>query len=233
MESLEKVGFFLIGYGCTTCIGNSGPLNDDDRRGHPQRRPGRQRRAQRQPQLRGARAPERARQLPGLAAAGRGLRARRHHGHRPLQRADRHGQRRQAGLPQGHLAHAEGGQRHHPERRCRARCSRALRRRVQGPRAVAEPSTCPRATPSSGTTKSTYVRKAPFFEGLTKDEPKSRAGHRRRARAGQGRRLHHDRSHLARRQHRQGQPRGASTCRRTASPRATSTSTARVAATTR
>ncbi|TVQ26288.1 MAG: aconitate hydratase AcnA [Spirochaetaceae bacterium] len=26
MEYLEKVGFYLVGYGCTTCIGNSGPL---------------------------------------------------------------------------------------------------------------------------------------------------------------------------------------------------------------
>ncbi len=26
MKELEKVGFFLVGYGCTTCIGNSGPL---------------------------------------------------------------------------------------------------------------------------------------------------------------------------------------------------------------
>jgi len=25
---LEKVGFYIVGYGCTTCIGNSGPLND-------------------------------------------------------------------------------------------------------------------------------------------------------------------------------------------------------------
>src|SRR5213082_46596 len=25
---LEKLGFHLVGYGCTTCIGNSGPLND-------------------------------------------------------------------------------------------------------------------------------------------------------------------------------------------------------------
>jgi len=25
-ESLEKLGFYLVGYGCTTCIGNSGPL---------------------------------------------------------------------------------------------------------------------------------------------------------------------------------------------------------------
>ncbi|OEY86722.1 aconitate hydratase 1 [Wolbachia pipientis] len=27
-ESLDSLGFNLVGYGCTTCIGNSGPLND-------------------------------------------------------------------------------------------------------------------------------------------------------------------------------------------------------------
>src|SRR5438093_10357966 len=26
MDPLEKLGFDLVGYGCTTCIGNSGPL---------------------------------------------------------------------------------------------------------------------------------------------------------------------------------------------------------------
>ena len=29
LEELEKLGFFVVGYGCTTCIGNSGPLSDD------------------------------------------------------------------------------------------------------------------------------------------------------------------------------------------------------------
>ncbi len=28
MDDLEKLGFFLVGYGCTTCIGNSGPLDE-------------------------------------------------------------------------------------------------------------------------------------------------------------------------------------------------------------
>lgn len=28
MDELEKTGFYLVGYGCTTCIGNSGPLPD-------------------------------------------------------------------------------------------------------------------------------------------------------------------------------------------------------------
>ena len=27
--SLESLGFYLVGYGCTTCIGNSGPLSDE------------------------------------------------------------------------------------------------------------------------------------------------------------------------------------------------------------
>ncbi|MBC8923616.1 hypothetical protein IAI17_38155, partial [Escherichia coli] len=26
---LEKLGFDLVGYGCTTCIGNSGPLKEE------------------------------------------------------------------------------------------------------------------------------------------------------------------------------------------------------------
>src|SRR5262249_7406976 len=28
-DALNKIGFNLVGYGCTTCIGNSGPLPDD------------------------------------------------------------------------------------------------------------------------------------------------------------------------------------------------------------
>ena len=29
LADLEQLGFFIVGYGCTTCIGNSGPLPDD------------------------------------------------------------------------------------------------------------------------------------------------------------------------------------------------------------
>ncbi|GAB3279313.1 aconitate hydratase AcnA [Parahaliea aestuarii] len=29
MDDLEALGFYVVGYGCTTCIGNSGPLPDD------------------------------------------------------------------------------------------------------------------------------------------------------------------------------------------------------------
>ena len=33
MEDLEAVGFGIVGYGCTTCIGNSGPLTERHRHG--------------------------------------------------------------------------------------------------------------------------------------------------------------------------------------------------------
>ncbi|MFA6987281.1 MAG: aconitate hydratase AcnA [Arenimonas sp.] len=29
LDDLEKLGFYIVGYGCTTCIGNSGPLPDE------------------------------------------------------------------------------------------------------------------------------------------------------------------------------------------------------------
>ncbi len=29
LDDLQRLGFFLVGYGCTTCIGNSGPLPED------------------------------------------------------------------------------------------------------------------------------------------------------------------------------------------------------------
>ncbi|GHA73198.1 aconitate hydratase [Lysobacter bugurensis] len=33
LDDLEKLGFFVVGYGCTTCIGNSGPLPEEVSRG--------------------------------------------------------------------------------------------------------------------------------------------------------------------------------------------------------
>jgi len=33
LDSLEKVGFFVVGYGCTTCIGNSGPIPEEVEKG--------------------------------------------------------------------------------------------------------------------------------------------------------------------------------------------------------
>ena len=101
---LEKLGFHLVGYGCTTCIGNSGPLPEETQRGRQRARPVRRLGAVRQPQLRRPDQPRRQDELPGLAAAGGGVRAGRNHGHRPGQRAARRRLRRQAGVPARHLA---------------------------------------------------------------------------------------------------------------------------------
>ena len=76
-EDLDAIGFNLAGYGCTTCIGNSGPLGGRRSRGDRRERPRGDRGALGQPQLRGADHPRRAGELPRLAAAGRRLRARR------------------------------------------------------------------------------------------------------------------------------------------------------------
>ncbi len=74
---LEKLGFHLVGYGCTTCIGNSGPLPDEVSAAVQRERPRRGLGAVRQPQLRGPDQPGREDELPGLAAAGHRVRARR------------------------------------------------------------------------------------------------------------------------------------------------------------
>ncbi len=75
---LEKLGFAVAGYGCTTCIGNAGDLTAELNEAITEERPGVRGRALGQPQLRGAHPPQHQGQLPGQPAAGRGLRHRRH-----------------------------------------------------------------------------------------------------------------------------------------------------------
>ena len=106
-DDLDKIGFNLVGYGCTTCIGNSGPIQAGSVQGHRGWRSGRHVRPVGQPQLRRPDQPGRTRQLPGLAAAGGGLCAGGHDGHRPDHRPDWAGQGRQRRLPQGHLAQSK------------------------------------------------------------------------------------------------------------------------------
>ena len=110
---LDKLGFNLVGYGCTTCIGNSGPLipavSAADRRG----RSGGVLGAVREPQLRGPHPPRDQAELPGLPAAGGRLRPGRHHGHRPDHRPAGHRRRRATGLPARYLAVAGRDRRGH------------------------------------------------------------------------------------------------------------------------
>ena len=106
---LEELGFHNVGYGCTTCIGNSGPLArahlTSGGRGRPRRLLG----ALWQQELRGPRARRGAHELPGLTAPCGGLRHRRTHGSRHHERRPGRGQARQPGVSQGHLAHPERG----------------------------------------------------------------------------------------------------------------------------
>ena len=80
--------------------------------------------------------------------------------------------------------------------------------------------------------ESTYVRKPPYFDGMAHGAVAGHR-HRRRARARQARRLGHDRPHLAGRRDQGRQPGRASTWPSTASTARTSTPTVRGAATTR
>ena len=79
---------------------------------------------------------------------------------------------------------------------------------------------------------STYVRKPPYFDGMTMETDAGRR-HRRRPGAREARRLGHDRPHQPGRQHQGRQPRRPVPRPSTASTARTSTPTARAAATTR
>ena len=48
---LDRLGFQTVGYGCTTCIGNSGPLEPHLEKTVTTERPGRRQRPVRQPEL--------------------------------------------------------------------------------------------------------------------------------------------------------------------------------------
>ena len=83
MAPLETLGFALAGYGCTTCIGNSGPLDEPIAAGDRGERSRRRGRPVRQPQLRGPDPSARPGELSRLAAARRRVRPRRPGRHRP------------------------------------------------------------------------------------------------------------------------------------------------------
>ena len=65
---LDQLRFNLVGYGCTTCIGNSGPLSPEVTEAIHKDDLVAAAVLSRQPQLRGADQPRGPRQLPGLAS---------------------------------------------------------------------------------------------------------------------------------------------------------------------
>ena len=135
---LDKVGFNLVGFGCTTCIGNSGPLPEEISKSINDNGIVAAAVLSGNRNFEGRVSPGRAGELSGLAAAGRGLRAGGHRDQGSRGRADRHRQGRQAGLPEGHLADHQGNQRLHEEVRHRDDLQEEVCRRVQGRHQLAQ-----------------------------------------------------------------------------------------------
>ncbi len=195
-------------------------------------RPRRLRRALREPELRGAHPSRGEGELPRLAAARRRLRARRADGRRP-RRPSRSRTTRTAS--RSTCATSGRPPRRSPTRsprRCAARCSAA-------PTPTSTPATrrwraldTPEGDLFAWEPDSTYVRLPPYFDGMS---PRAGHGRRRLGRAlpRDGRRLGHDRPHLARRLDQARLARRRATSSSTASSAPTSTRTARDAATTR
>ena len=187
-------GFNLVGYGCTTCIGNSGPLDPRIEEALTTERPHRGQRAVRQPQLRGARAPEHQGELPHEPAAGRGVRARRPHRHR-----SDHGAARQAITTARTSICATSGRRMQEigallDGVDRRRFPRALRRLRRAESAVERDSQRRPATLYEWDAASTYIQEPPFF-GTFSMQPARLARRSRRSGAGDLRRFGHDRPH--------------------------------------
>ena len=148
---LDKLGFQTVGYGCTTCIGNSGPLPSEVVRGGGRGRPRGGVGAVGQPQLRGAHQPRHQDELPGVPAAGRGVRPGRLDGRRHHDRAAR------APAPTASRSScATSGRRRRTSPPSSARRSRATCTPRRTPTSSPAPSAgrrsrCPPARPSPGT----------------------------------------------------------------------------------
>ena len=231
-DDLEALGFHLVGYGCTTCIGNSGPLPREISRAVAGARPRRRLGAVGQPQLRGAHQPRREDELPRVAAARRRLRAGGDDGRRHRQRAARPGSRRQRRLPARRLAVQPRGRRDRRARPCARRCSAPPTRACSTATSAGTALVVPTGDRFAWDEDSTYVHLPPYFDGMPA-EPPPVAGHRGRARARAARRLRHDRPHLAGRLDPARRPRRPVPAGARRRSRATSTPTARAAATTR
>ena len=193
---LDRLGFNLVGYGCTTCIGNSGPLPDEVAAEV------RDRNLVVASVLSGNRNFEgriqsgRAGELPRVAAARRRVCAGRQHDRRSHERA--------------------AGHRHATARRSTCatsgRASGRFRRTMlasidadvfrQQYASVFEGNERWRALPVPTGARfewdedSTYIRRPTFLEGLSM-EPAPPARDRRRTRPGAARRQHHDRPHFS------------------------------------
>ena len=222
---LEKLGFNTVGYGCTTCIGNSGPLPDavakavtdgnlvvaavlsGNRNFEGRINPHVKANYLASPPL-----------VVAYALAGTtdiDLT------NEPLGTGN-------DGKPvylQRHLADAAGSRRTLVEACITPEMfASTLRRRLRRQREWNAIKVAERRPVRVGRETRTYIQEPPFFHDLTL-EPRPSSRHHERARARAARRLGHDRPHLARRLHRKDSPAGKYLMR-TASQPPTSTATA-------
>ena len=182
MAPLEQLGFALAGYGCTTCIGNSGPLDEPIAKAIEDERPRRRGGPVGQPQLRGPDPSARAGELPRLAAARRRVRPRRPGRHRPDDRAARDAARDGRPVFLADIWPSPDEIRRGHRRLDRPRAVPAdVRGRVRGRRALAGAADPRRRPLRLGRRARRTSRKPPFFDGLTA-EPAPVARHRRRPR---------------------------------------------------
>ena len=222
---LEQLRFHLVGYGCTTCIGNSGPLPPADLQGDRGRRPGGRRgavaatatsRAASTPRCGPTTSPRRRWSSPTPWPAD---------GHRP--RTTSRSAHDQDGKPvflKDIWPTPAGGRRTVVDSRVTPEMFRKeLRRGLRGRRALAARCRCPTGDLYAWDADSTYVKHPPYFEGMAARAGAGRAtsrGARVLARAG---RQHHHRPHLAGRLDQEGQPGGQVPDRARRRSRATST----------
>ena len=233
LRSLEQLRFFLVGYGCTTCIGNSGPLPAEISKAiaettwsWPACCPAiATSRAGFIPRCGPTTWPRRRWSSPTPWPAGSTSTS----PTEPLGK-DATGQ---AGLPQGHLADAA--------RSAATRCGNAVKpetfKRIyddvfHGRRALAAACAVPAGDLFAWEPESTYVKHPPYFENMP-PQPGAIARHSRGPRPGRAGRQHHHRPHFAGRVDQEGQPRRQVPDRPTACSRPTSTATAPAAAITK
>ena len=228
---LEKLGFFLVGYGCTTCIGNTGPLpdeiskaiNDNDLSVTAVLSGNRNFEGRISPDVK----------MNYLASP-------------PLVIAYALAGTMDFDFETEPLGKdndgndvflkdiwpsSEGDLRHHRLVDQPEDVHRELRRRVQGRRALANLPT-PAGKTFDWDPKSTYVRKPPYFDGMPAEPAAGHRHHGRQSACAAGRFGDH-RPHLPGGQHQGGHPGRAVPRRATASTARTTTPTDRGAATTR
>jgi aconitate hydratase len=172
-EDLEALGFHTVGYGCTTCIGNSGPLPEEIEKA-----------AIKEGDLvvasvlsgnrnfEGRVHPRGAGELSGEPAAGGGVRDRRDRGHRPAARADRRPPdgRKPVYLKDIWPTHAEIQASQGPVHQRRASSPDSTRTSSPAtPRGTQVPVSKSELYPWDD--DSTYIQNPPFFEGMAEEMP--------------------------------------------------------------